>query len=236
MRSKPLILGAWCALWFFVSAGNAVADAPAWIPHPSGGFSISATEVSVAQFRTCVETGACDEAHVDSACNYGKTDREDHPINCVTYQGAEQFCAAQGGDVCTEDQWLAACRGDDARAFPYGSDFDLAKCNSASMTVTVKGRERTTAPVGSHADCVGGLDGLFDMAGNVGEWINACKGTYCKFRGGGYMSNDPIEYFAACSGVCSGNQKSLKSGVVGIRCCRAATGGAEMSVAPASTE
>jgi len=36
----------------------------------------------------------------------------------------------------------------------------------------------------------------------------------------GYYSNDPAARFAACRGVCSGNDKGLKSGVVGIRCCR----------------
>ena len=53
-----------------------------------------------------------------------------------------------------------------------------------------------------------------------GEWLDSCKEDYCKFRGAGYLSNDPIEHFTGCGGVCSGNKKSLMSNVVGIRCCR----------------
>jgi len=194
--------------------------APAWIEHPSQPFAISATEVTVGQFHACVSAGACEESTVDSACNYGRAGADDYPVNCVNYHRAEQFCAWAGGHVCSEDQWLDACKGTELRPFPYGTTFDLQACNSQSQTVTVEGRERATWKVASHASCEGGLPGLFDMAGNVAEWVDACKGDYCKFRGAGYLSNDPVDRFAACRGVCSGNDKSLQSGVVGIRCCR----------------
>jgi formylglycine-generating enzyme required for sulfatase activity len=193
---------------------------PTWIRHPERAFSIIATEVTVSQFRACVEAGACDPATTSPHCNYGKPGLDDHPINCVAYSGAEQYCAFVDGRVCTEEEWLAACRGGDGRAFPYGSTFDLEACNARPRGTTVEDRELKTAAVGSHARCEGGLPGLFDMAGNVAEWVNACKGTYCKFRGAGYLSNDPVDRFAGCNGVCSGNDKSLQSGVVGIRCCK----------------
>lgn len=194
--------------------------APSWVAHPSQGFEITTTEVSVSQFRACVEAGACSADSVSSKCNFGASEREDHPVNCVTYGGAEQYCAYAGGRICTEPEWLAACAGAANRKFPYGNVFDLGACNAQSQTETVEGRPSTTAPVASHWRCEGGLDGLFDMAGNVAEWVDSCKGDYCKFRGAGYLSNDPVDRFAGCSGVCSGNNKSLQSGVVGIRCCR----------------
>lgn len=140
---------------------------------------------------------------------------------CVSHPGAEQVCAFVGGRLCAEQEWLSACRGTEGRAFPYGQTFDLAACNVQSETVKVAGPTRGTAPVGSQAGCEGGLAGLFDMAGNVSEWVSDCKGAYCKFRGAGHLSNDPIERFAACQGACSGNQKTLQSSVVGVRCCRA---------------
>jgi len=194
--------------------------APSWVKHPSQGFEITTTEVSVAQFRACVEAGACSAETASSKCNFGAAEREDHPLNCVTYGGAEQYCAYAGGRICTEPEWLAACAGVSGRKFPYGNAFDLSACNAQSQTETVEGRPSTTAPVASHWRCEGGLDCLFDMAGNVAEWVDSCKGDYCKFRGAGYLSNDPVDRFAGCSGVCSGNDKSLQSGVVGIRCCR----------------
>ena len=89
-----------------------------------------------------------------------------------------------------------------------------------SKTQKVEGRARETAPVASHPRCQGGLAGLFDMAGNVSEWVSDCKESYCRFRGAGFISNDPVDLFASCQSACSGNQKTLKSGTVGIRCCR----------------
>ena len=196
------------------------AAGPTWIRHPDQPFSVSATEVTVAQFRACVEAGACDVATTDQACNYGKADRESHPVNCVTYHGAEQYCAYVGGRLCRQEEWLAACRGSQGRPFPYGHTFKVDLCNVQSQTLTVEGRERGTVPVGSLKQCEGGLSGLFDMAGNVAEWVDSCKDSYCKFRGAGYLSNDPVDSFAGCSGICSGNDKAFKSSVVGIRCCK----------------
>lgn len=220
---RTLLLGGLAAVATDASAEDAtpLAATVRWIRHPSRRFAISATEVTVAQFRACVGAGACDAAAASALCNYGMTGRDDHPVNCVAYQGAEQYCAHAGGRVCTEEEWLDACRGTDGRAFPYAATFDLARCNVHSLTTPGNGgSERTTVPVGSYPGCEGGLSGLFDMAGNVAEWVSNCHDDYCKFRGAGYLSNDPIDTFAGCSGVCSGNNKSFQSGVVGIRCCK----------------
>jgi formylglycine-generating enzyme required for sulfatase activity len=202
-------------------AGSAAeVAAPSWIAHPQAAFDLSATEVTVAQYRACIGAGACVADAVDSGCNYGNDDKQTHPVNCVTHVGATQFCAWAGGRLCSQSEWLAACRGIDNRAFPYGEIFDLGTCNANSTEERPEGRPTGTWPVGSHPSCQGGLAGLYDMAGNVAEWIADCKGTYCKFRGGSHMSNPPVSYFTACTGVCSGNQETLKSGAVGFRCCR----------------
>ncbi|MFQ5353195.1 MAG: formylglycine-generating enzyme family protein [Candidatus Binatia bacterium] len=192
---------------------------PSWVSWPDKALAITATEISVEQYMACVEAGAC-SAENHKGCNAVDPTRSQHPMNCVNYYGAEQYCAFVGGRICTETEWLEACRGSDGRSFPYGDAFSLESCNSQSLTVSVEGREMQTAVVGSHPACEGGFTGLFDMAGNVSEWVAKCKGEYCKFRGGGYMSNDPIDMFAGCRGVCAGNQKPFMSGTVGVRCCR----------------
>lgn len=193
----------------------------AWLDHPDRRFSILATEVTVAQFRACLDSGACKPDAIDAACNLARADAADHPVNCVSYDGAEQVCSYAGGRMCTEEEWIAACHGTEVRSFPYGNTYDPSACNAHSaMAGATDVSLPTTLPVGSMASCHGGLTGLFDMAGNVAEWVNACKGSYCRFRGAGYRSNDPVEHFAGCSGVCSGNDKSLRSNVVGVRCCR----------------
>lgn len=193
---------------------------PMWIRHPEQPFSIMATEVAVSQFKLCVESRACREETFDPKCNYSAKDKAAHPMNCVSFTGAEQYCASVGGRICEESEWLAACRGSDDRAFPYGEAFDLAACNAHSRDRPAQGRASGTTPVGALDDCQGGLDGLYDLSGNVHEWVGPCKGDYCKFRGGAFLSNEPIERFAGCRGVCAGNQRTFTSGTVGFRCCR----------------
>jgi formylglycine-generating enzyme required for sulfatase activity len=201
-------------------ASETSVDPGAWVRHPTLAFSITAGEVAVAQFRACVAAGVCDASNVDTRCNYGRDGHEGYPVNCVTFDGAAQYCGFVGGRLCTETEWIAACSGPLGRAFPYGEAFDAGACNVRSNAARDANIGADTEPVASRSTCEGGLVGLYDMAGNVAEWVEACKGDYCKFRGAGYLSNDPIDLFSRCASVCSGNQKKLKSNVVGIRCCR----------------
>ena len=211
--SLPLLI---TALWLARGATPEI-PSPDWIPYPDRPLAITATEVTVAQFGACVDAGACD-VESTRACNSAQADRADHPVNCVDYYGAEQYCRWAGGRICTEPEWLMACRGTGDHAFPYGDHFDPAACNAAPSDGPESAGD--TAPVGSYADCAGGLGGLYDMAGNVWEWVDACKDDYCKFRGGAFATNPPVERFAACGEPCSGNRKVLRSATVGIRCCR----------------
>ncbi|HEY2775574.1 MAG TPA: SUMF1/EgtB/PvdO family nonheme iron enzyme [Candidatus Binatia bacterium] len=203
-------------------AGDACAagaHGPKWVSHPDQPFDIEATEVAVKDFRACVAAGRCEPSSVNPECNYGDPKRGDHPINCIDHDGAIAVCDYLGGRLCSSKEWLAACHGSDGRAFPYGSEYQPSRCHVGTYDVPGPGG-RTTIPVGSVPDCEGGLHGLFDMSGNVSEWISDCKGDYCKFRGAAFVGNDPVEHFAGCAEVCAGNDKGLKSSTVGVRCCR----------------
>ena len=215
------------SLVFLASAGLVLATTagppspmPSWVEWPDGAHAITTTEVTVEQYLACVEDGACDPAnHRD--CNSGDADLALHPMNCVNWFGATQYCGYAGGRLCAEDEWIDACSGaGQGRGWPYGYVFESGRCNVQSMSEPVDGLERASAEVASMPGCQGGLDGLYDMAGNVSEWLGACKQDYCKFRGAGYLSNDPVEVFSGCGGVCAGNKKPFMSGTVGIRCCR----------------
>ena len=49
-------------------------------------FELMKTEVTVGQYRACMEAGACtapDDKSVNKLCNWGHPDRDDHPISCV---------------------------------------------------------------------------------------------------------------------------------------------------------
>ena len=136
-------------------------------------FDITRTEVTVAQYAQCVNSGFCSPPASDhDGCNWGLAGFEQHPVNCVTWYQASQFCEWFGGRLLTEAEWEFAARsGGDSRDFPWG--MDKPSCAFAVMTdaagVSGCGNGRTW-PVCSKPE--GRTDqGLCDMAGNVYEWV-----------------------------------------------------------------
>jgi formylglycine-generating enzyme required for sulfatase activity/serine/threonine protein kinase len=177
---------------------------------------MDAREVTVARYRACVDTGKC-EAPAASAdypktptlleaahqknltgysqlCNYDKADRGEHPMNCVSWAEADNFCKATGMRLPTEAEWELAARGTQARPFPWGDAQPTAKhanvcdkkCKDWERTQVATRTEKTfemddgfegTAPVGSFPDgrTPAGID---DLAGNVWEWTSDWFAAY----------------------------------------------------------
>jgi formylglycine-generating enzyme required for sulfatase activity len=206
-------------LFAFGTAQAGTAADSRWIAHPTEPFDVLATEATVTDFLGCVSAKVCDAGSVDTACKDPADSPGELPITCIDHDGAMALCGHLGGRLCSSKEWLAACRGSDNRAFPYGPEYQESRCHVGSYDAPGPGG-RAPVAAGSIPDCVGGLPGLFDMSGNVSEWVADCKGDYCKFRGAAYVGNEPVDYFAGCGDVCSGNDKGLQSGTVGARCCR----------------
>jgi formylglycine-generating enzyme required for sulfatase activity len=179
-------------------------------------------EITVAQYKTCMDAGACkaDDVTVqaDSPCNYGAPERGDHPMNCVSWNGADAYCRFTGAHLCKEEEWFAGCRGPSGQDYPYGASYVEGACR-AEPREGLSIAEIRTAPVGGSPGCEGGYPGLWDMAGNVSEWVDSCTGDYCHFYGGAFLENDPAGDFASCKRMCAGNQKVFRSSTVGFRCC-----------------
>jgi sulfatase modifying factor 1 len=135
------------------------------------------TEVTVVQYRACVTAGACDAPGCTDAetsggvivCNYSQN-RNDHPVNYVSWINARQFSTWVGARLPSESEWefAAKSRGQNI-TYPWG---DAAPtCNHADFD---DGQQfcggRGTSAVCTHA--LGNSDqGLCDLAGNVYEWI-----------------------------------------------------------------
>lgn len=133
-------------------------------------FEISKTEVTVAQYRACVDAGVCSEPDAEDDCNWAESGREDHPINCVNWEQAKAFASWVGARLPTEAEWEYAARSQgQAHTYPWGNA--QALCDYAVMDDGGKGcGQYRTWPVCSKTR--GNTEqGLCDMAGNVWEWV-----------------------------------------------------------------
>ena len=68
-----------------------------WVYSGPANLYFSRTEITVAQFDACLEAGRCMSANINPTtrnpdCNFGRAGYIDHPINCINWQGADEFC------------------------------------------------------------------------------------------------------------------------------------------------
>ena len=103
-------------------------------------FEITATEVTVAQYRACVDDGRCSEPVSEGFCNWNVEGRETHPINCVDWGQARTFAKWIGADVDlpTEAEWEYAARGGQDFIFAGSNDLDEVAWYSQSSGVSTK--------------------------------------------------------------------------------------------------
>jgi formylglycine-generating enzyme required for sulfatase activity len=178
-----------------------------------GDFALDAHEVTVARFRmfwrvrsTVIDTirsqpivypngslivwrGTGQEpfsTNYDRACNWSSTPelRELHPVNCLDWWTAQEFCAWDGGRLPTEAEWEYAARFRDVsgltggRLYPWGNTLPMSPCDRARWgTSACSGADgAATRRVGSFPS--GASGGLYDLAGNVREWTADSFATF----------------------------------------------------------
>jgi formylglycine-generating enzyme required for sulfatase activity len=151
-------------------------------------FAIDRHEVTAAEFRRCVAGGGCDVAALVAGDE--RYLRDEWPMVNVTWQDAADYCAWAGKRLPTEAEWEKAARGGDGRAWPWGHRDRVDGANHGTgevpaMTATHSIRfgwpnldyrpdDRDgylyAAPPGS-LRWGRSPYGLYDMAGNVSEWV-----------------------------------------------------------------
>lgn len=146
-------------------------------------YCLETHEVTAAEYAECVARGACTAPHgSQSTCNYDR--RADHPINCIDWQQAREYCESEGSRLPSELEWEYAARGGDQyQSYSWGEESpDGRAC----------WKNNHSCPVGSFEP---GAFGLHDMSGNVWEWTNDWfsdypwpkpTGLHKVFRGGGW--------------------------------------------------
>ena len=155
-------------------------------------FEMSKTEVTVGQYRKCVEAGVCSEP---SSCRWGSPNwssspgsKEDHPINCVDWSQSRTFAKWVGADLPTEAEWEYAARG--------GQVFTYAGSNNAEdVGWYTSNSGGGTKPVGTKQ---ANAFGLHDMSGNVREWtLDEYKSDYIGAPSDGHQAVSSLSLYGA---------------------------------------
>jgi formylglycine-generating enzyme required for sulfatase activity/energy-coupling factor transporter ATP-binding protein EcfA2 len=143
-----------------------------WLPE----YSIARVPVTNAQYQLFVQASGHEPPQYWNG-RRAPRGREAHPVVRVSWHDALAYCRwltvtiGKAVSLPSEAEWQKAARGvEDARAYPWGVQFDPAKCNAYEAGFG------GTTPVGIFTNGASPF-GCLDMAGNVWEWTRSLWGA-----------------------------------------------------------
>lgn len=208
-------------------------------------FCIDKSEVTVANYQLCIDRKQCSpkERSDNGWCTFGASQRANHPINCITWKEASNYCTKVEKRLPTAAEWEYAARGtNDSQPFPWGTNdpysnnnyanaCDKACLNSGTGERAMEGATALpdnhpgTATIGAFPAGKSLPFGLFDMAGNVAEWTTteACEvwetnGGSCQYviiKGGSFRTNERGSLFVTAAPKWP---KAKGADTIGFRC------------------
>jgi formylglycine-generating enzyme len=194
-------------------------------------YFIDSTEVTVEQYEAFVTAKAGDTSGQIGNCGWNDSYEPSDdpgsptwPVSYVDWCDADAYCKWADKHLCgrmdreqityeeltlaNDSQWFRACGGPGGSPHPNGDPV----CNS-------NGGFDSVAPVGSFPGCEGYYDGIFDMEGNVAEWVDLCEGTggatdICYAMGGSVVDNTSY-----CDEIPYDFTRDTTAFTTGFRCC-----------------
>lgn len=207
-------------------------------PFAVPSYCLDRTEVTVAAYKACVkekkcsprclEIGRCSAVPTDADwpdpmeagrasmfCNGSRSDRDEHPVNCVSFDEANGYCQSRGKRLPTGDEWEWAAMADKpSPMFPWGP---MAPDGEQLCWGRPYKRPSTCLPGTFAKDTT--RDGVVDMAGNLSEWVieGTPESPRRRLRGSSWYAIDDGYIQASLYGF---ESTSTRSEVFGFRCAK----------------
>ena len=140
-------------------------------------FAVGVYEVTLDEWEACVQGGGCGGYEPGDSRGTGR-----FPVRAVHWEDAWQFAdwvtqqTGQEYRLLSEAEWEYVARAGTQTA-RYWGDATREQCQYANgdSSVGCRDRQESTAPVGSYRP---NAFGLYDVLGNVAEWVDDCYGEY----------------------------------------------------------
>lgn len=139
----------------------------------ASNFAVGKFEVTFQEWKACIDARGCQRSPDDQG--WGGSNR---PVINVSWDDAQQYVtwlSARTGKtyrLLTEAEWEYAARAGSETAFSWGDDIGTGNASCWGCGGEWDGQKiNRTAPVGTFA---ANAFGLYDMHGNVGEWVQDC--------------------------------------------------------------
>ena len=144
------------------------------------------SEVTVAQYRSCVEAGVCSPPSCNNdtlvelglfgsgdntwqSCNYSHL-REDHPVNHINWNQLRLFALWVGAELPSEAEWEFAARSRGTYdSYPWNY-LGTPRCEEIAINRVPNFCGAGTAPVCSFPDTFS-EQGICDLSGNLWEFV-----------------------------------------------------------------
>jgi len=157
------------------------------------------------------------------------------PQGYLSFHLAALACKNAGKRLCTEKEWVTACKGRAQTRFPYGDVFDRQRCNvyrylhpgyllhgnssvghrDPRLNLVFENGDPLLRPTGATRGCVSrwGDDVIYDMVGNLDEWVDDERGVFV----GGFYARSTT---SGCEARVGSHAPAYYDYSTGARCCK----------------
>jgi formylglycine-generating enzyme len=144
-------------------------------------FEIDSHEITESAYAACATLGKC--------ADLPRSGEPGRAMAGMTRREVEAYCAFRGGRLPSDDEWTFSARGPSSRRYPWGDTGAVCRRASWGMREGPCGFDALGPELaGAHPDGAT-PEGLYDLAGNVAEWVaGASDDPSGMVRGGSFAT------------------------------------------------